>query len=46
MVLNQIAQVSDRDPGDISLINVVTMLCSIVTLPGTIWVYERLVAPF
>lgn len=46
VILSQIAQINGKETDQISLINVFTMLCSIVTLPALIWVYERVVAPF
>ena len=43
MVVTQIAQLYDKDADEASLIGVVTMACSLLTLPSLIWVYEAVV---
>lgn len=40
VVITQMAQLYDKDPDYASFMAVVTMVCSIVTLPALIWVYE------
>ena len=44
VVVTQIAQLYDRDADEASLIGVVTMACSLFTLPALIWVYEAVTA--
>ena len=44
VVITQIAQLYDKEADHASLIGVFTMLCSIVTLPALIWVYETVTA--
>ena len=44
VVVTQIAQLYDRDADAASLIGVVTMACSLFTLPALIWVYEAVTA--
>ena len=43
VVVTQIAQLYDKDADEASLIGVVTMACSLLTLPSLIWVYEAVV---
>ena len=43
VVVTQIAQLYDKDDDEASLIGVVTMACSLLTLPSLIWVYEAVV---
>ena len=40
VVITQIAQLYDKEADHASLIGVFTMLCSIVTMPALIWIYE------
>ena len=40
VVVTQIAQIYDKDENQSSLINVITMICSIFTMPALIWIYE------
>lgn len=40
VVITQMAQLYDKDPDYASFMAVVTMLCSIFTLPALIWFYE------
>lgn len=42
VVVTQIAQIYGQEEDQASLINVFTMLCSILTLPALVWVYEAL----
>lgn len=44
VVVTQIAQLYDKEADHASLIGVFTMLCSILTLPALIWVYESVTA--
>ena len=44
VVITQIAQLYDKEADHASLIGVFTMLCSIVTMPALIWVYEAVTA--
>ena len=44
VVITQIAQLYDKEADHASLIGVFTMLCSIVTMPALIWVYETVTA--
>ena len=44
VVITQIAQLYDKEADHASLIGVFTMLCSIVTMPTLIWVYEAVTA--
>lgn len=46
VVVTQLAQLYDREIDHASLIGVATMMCSLVTLPALIWVYEMAVALF
>lgn len=40
VVITQMAQLYDQDPDYASFMAVVTMVCSIVTLPALVWFYE------
>ena len=46
VVVTQLAQLYDQEVDHASLLGVVTMLCSLVTLPTLIWVYETAVSLF
>lgn len=44
VVVSQMAQLFDKDPDYASFMAVVTMLCSVITMPALIWVYEWITA--
>ena len=44
ILFTEVAPLYDRDADEASLIGVVTMACSLFTLPALIWVYEAVTA--